>query len=99
MAEVLPEAERVLAAVQQVGTATALHRTSLAAPAALVSSAALGVVHGVGTGENVAVGKPVWPRQGQMPWLIFNSVAVDKNKIIRLQGLAERLPGTKLELD
>nr|KAF6433683.1 laminin subunit gamma 3 [Molossus molossus] len=36
VAEVLPEAERVLAAMQQAGTDTALPLTSLAAPAALV---------------------------------------------------------------
>ncbi|KAF5914792.1 hypothetical protein HPG69_008912 [Diceros bicornis minor] len=35
VAEVLPEAERVLAAVQQVGTDAALHPASLALPAAL----------------------------------------------------------------
>lgn len=36
-AEALPEAERVLAAVQQVDAEAALHLTLLAAPAALVS--------------------------------------------------------------
>lgn len=33
-------------------------------------------------------------RQRQKPLLIFNSIAVDSNEIITLQGLAECLPGT-----
>lgn len=77
MAEVLPEAERVLAAVQQVGADAAQRLASPAAPAAPVSSAVLGALHAVVVRENVAAGKPVRPRQRQRTWLISNPLAVD----------------------
>lgn len=77
MAEALPEAERVLAAVQQVGADAALRLASPVAPASPVSSAVPGALRGVGMGENTAAGKPVWPRQRQMTWLIFSSIAAD----------------------
>lgn len=77
VAEALPEAERVLAAVQQVVTDTALRPASLPVPVALVSSAILGVLQGLGEGENGAAGGPAWPRQGQRTWLTFNYIMVD----------------------
>lgn len=78
VAEALPEAERVLAAVQQAGTDAALPLTSsLAVSSALVSMAVLGSLHRVGPGEKVAAGKPVQPGQRQEPRLIFNSITVD----------------------
>ena len=75
--EALPKAERVLATVQQVGVAAALHLASPSAPASPVSSVVLGALHWVGIGENVVAGKPVWPWQRQMMWLIFSSIVVD----------------------
>lgn len=77
MAEVLPEAERVLAAVQQVGADAAQRLASPAAPAAPVSSAVLDALHTAVVRENVAAGKPGRPRQRQRAWLISNSLAVD----------------------
>lgn len=50
-AEVLPEAGRALAAAQQADADAALRPASLAAPAALVSPAVLGALHGAGGGE------------------------------------------------
>lgn len=78
VAEALPEAERVLAAVQQAGSEAALQLTSsLAVSSALVSVAVLGSLHGVGAGEKVAAGKPAQPGQRQEPQLIFDSITVD----------------------
>lgn len=77
VAEALPEAEKVLTTVQQVSADAALHLASPAALASPVSSAVLGALRGAGRGENVAAGKPVWPGQRQMTWLIFSSTAVD----------------------
>lgn len=65
VAEALPEAERVLAAVQQVGTDAALHLTSPAAPAALVSSAALRALRGVGLGRAWQLGDQRGPGRGR----------------------------------
>lgn len=66
VAEVLPEAEKVLAATQQVGADAAPCLAALAAPAAPVSSAVLGAPHGAGVGGVWQLGKfgPVKGRSG-----------------------------------
>lgn len=65
VAEALPEAEKVLAAVQQVGADAAPNLTLPVAPAALVSSAVLRALHGVGQGRAWQLGDQRGPGRGR----------------------------------
>lgn len=66
VAEALPEAERVLAAVQRAGADVARHPTSSSAvSSALVSMAVLGSLHGVGAGERWQLGNQCSPGRGR----------------------------------
>ena len=98
MGEVLPEAERALATMHQVGADTALHLTSMAVPAALVSLVSLVFCMRWGQGRMWHLGRQCGPGRGRCRGLFLAPWQLMENKIIGLQGLAERLPGTEAEL-